>query len=65
MLLKGKVNISSIDNAVRRVLTQKYRLGLFDNPFVDPDRAVRVVHTKDYQDTCPSGSTRGYCTSEK
>ena len=48
-VMEGKVNILSIDEAVRRVLRLKYKLGLFDNVFVDPDKAVSIVHGKDHQ----------------
>ncbi|MCH7400422.1 glycoside hydrolase family 3 protein [Belliella kenyensis] len=34
----GKVSIKRIDDAVRRILTQKFRFGLFDQPF--PDRSL-------------------------
>ena len=39
---EGKVNISTIDRAVRRILLQKFRLGLFENPYVDADNAERL-----------------------
>jgi beta-glucosidase len=39
-----------VDRALRRVLTQKFRLGLFENPYVDVDHAVRVVHAQAHQD---------------
>jgi beta-glucosidase len=44
---EGKVNISMIDRSVRRILRQKFRLGLFENPYVDPDHAVSVSNTKE------------------
>jgi beta-glucosidase len=31
----GNVPMSRIDDAVRRILTQKFRLGLFEHPFTD------------------------------
>jgi len=34
-ILNGEVSHERIDDAVRRILRQKYRLGLFDNPFPD------------------------------
>ncbi|MDR0815487.1 MAG: glycoside hydrolase family 3 C-terminal domain-containing protein [Bacteroidales bacterium] len=37
----GSVSQTAIDNAVRRVLRAKFRLGLFENPYVDPDEAVK------------------------
>lgn len=47
---EGIVDMSLIDRAVRRILTQKFKLGLFENPYVDPNRAVSVSHTKEHQD---------------
>jgi beta-glucosidase len=44
------VSMSDIDRAVGRILRQKFRLGLFDRPYVDPDEAVRVTHTKENQE---------------
>ncbi|KAF2010618.1 glycoside hydrolase family 3 protein [Aaosphaeria arxii CBS 175.79] len=39
----GVVPASRIDDSVRRLLAEKFTLGLFDNPFVDPDAAAAVV----------------------
>jgi beta-glucosidase len=47
---EGKVSMALIDRAVRRILHQKYRLGLFENPYVDPDRAVAVSHTPEHRE---------------
>jgi beta-glucosidase len=46
----GSVSMATIDRAVERILTQKMRLGLFENPYVDPAHAVNVSHTKEAQD---------------
>ncbi len=46
---EGRVPTALVDRAVRRVLEQKFRLGLFDNPLVDPDRAVKTVHSPEHQ----------------
>lgn len=35
LIKEGKVKESAIDDAVRNILRVKYRLGLFDNPYVD------------------------------
>jgi beta-glucosidase len=35
LVAEGKVPMSRIDDAVRRILRIKYRLGLFDHPYVD------------------------------
>ena len=37
-----KVPESAIDDAVRRLLREKFELGLFENPFVDPDKADEI-----------------------
>jgi beta-glucosidase len=39
----GSVTEDRIDVSVRRLLREKFRLGLFDNPFVDADQADSLV----------------------
>jgi beta-glucosidase len=46
----GKVPMSLVDRSVRRILKQKFRLGLFERPLVDPERAVQIVHQPAHQD---------------
>jgi len=43
----GKVPMSSIDTAVRRLLTLKFRAGLFEHPFADAEQAVAVTNNSD------------------
>ena len=38
----GEVPQAAIDDAVRRLLREKFELGLFEDPFVDPDRADAI-----------------------
>jgi beta-glucosidase len=40
---EGVVSMKRIDQSVRRVLTLKFQLGLFDDPFVDPDAADAAI----------------------
>jgi beta-glucosidase len=40
---RGLVSERRIDESVRRILTLKFKLGLFDHPFVDPDKADAAV----------------------
>ena len=47
---EGKVSIELVDRAVRRVLEQKFRLGLFENPYVNVDHGVQIVHSQANQD---------------
>ena len=42
LVRSGRVPESRIDESVRRLLRDKYRLGLFDEPYVDPDEAERI-----------------------
>ncbi|MEV7770078.1 glycoside hydrolase family 3 N-terminal domain-containing protein [Kitasatospora sp. NPDC086791] len=39
----GAVGEARLDESVRRILRDKFRLGLFDDPYVDPDAAVALV----------------------
>lgn len=41
----GEVSMEQLDNAVRKVLELKYKLGLFDNPYRDVDEAKKAVCT--------------------
>jgi beta-glucosidase len=43
----GRVPVSSIDAAVRRLLTLKFRAGLFEHPFADPEQAAALTDTSD------------------
>jgi beta-glucosidase len=40
---EGLVSERRVDESVRRILTLKFQLGLFDHPFVDPDKADAAV----------------------
>ena len=46
---EGKVSMALVDRAVRRVLEQKFRLGLFEHPYADLARAEQVMHSKEHQ----------------
>jgi beta-glucosidase len=47
---KGKVPEELINTAVERVMTMKFRLGLFENPYVDPDIAPATWDTPEQRD---------------
>jgi beta-glucosidase len=46
-VLNGKISIKELDAAVTRILINKFRAGLFDDPYVDPDRAEQIVGSKE------------------
>lgn len=43
LVRSGRVSEARIDESARRLLTEKFTLGLFDNPFVDEEQAAAVV----------------------
>jgi beta-glucosidase len=45
----GKVSMDRIDNSVRRLLKMKFRLGLFEKPYIDVDNAVKVVGNEKFK----------------
>ena len=42
LVRSGRITESRIDESARRILRDKFRLGLFDDPYVDPDAAARI-----------------------
>jgi beta-glucosidase len=47
---QGIVPQSELDRAVSRVLATKFRLGLFDDPLVDPDYAERATNSPEHRE---------------
>lgn len=45
---KGQLDVMYIDRAVRRILTAKFKLGLFDDPYGDPKSVSKVVRNKQH-----------------
>ena len=43
LVRSGLIKEARIDQSVRRLLRDKFRLGLFDDPYVDPEEAEKVV----------------------
>lgn len=41
---EGKVSVETIDNAVRNILRIKFRLGLFENPYVDESKTETAFY---------------------
>lgn len=47
---EGRISVERIDDAVRRVLTLKFRLGLFENPYTDEEHFKDVIRCKKHID---------------
>jgi beta-glucosidase len=50
LVAQGRVTEERIDASARRILAVKFRLGLFDNPYVDEELAVETVGRQDFRD---------------
>jgi beta-glucosidase len=46
---EGKIPEWQVDRAVSRILAAKFRLGLFENPYVDPDYAQRITNSSEHR----------------
>ncbi len=58
LVSEGKVSLADVDRAVARVLRAKFQLGLFENPFVDVERAVRLTNTPAHQQLAAEAARR-------
>ena len=58
LVREGKVSEASVDKAVARNLRAKFLLGLFENPYVDPDRAVRVTNSSEHRELAAEAARR-------
>ncbi|MCL4170590.1 UNVERIFIED_CONTAM: hypothetical protein GTU68_056120, partial [Idotea baltica] len=54
----GLVNESRIDKSARRILQQKFELGLFENPFVDAEQAIAVVGNSEFKSKAEIAQSR-------
>ena len=45
----GRIPESRIDESIRRLLRDKFRLGLFDDPYVDPEQAERICGSREFR----------------
>jgi beta-glucosidase len=47
LVKEGKITEDRIDESVRRILRAKFKMGLFDNPFVDVNQVEEIVGNPD------------------
>jgi beta-glucosidase len=55
---RGEVKLSTIDEAVRDILVTKYRLGLFERPYVDEALAARELLSPQQHDAARAAAAR-------
>jgi beta-glucosidase len=58
LVREGKVSEASVDKAVARNLRAKFLLGLFENPYIDLDRAVRVTNSREHRELAAEAARR-------
>lgn len=49
LVSSGQLSEDRINQSVRRLLKEQFELGLFENPYVDPNRAAYIVGNPSYQ----------------
>jgi len=49
LVRQGQVTEKRIEQSARRILRVRFALGIFENPYVDPDRAAATVRRVDFQ----------------
>ncbi len=58
LVRSGRVAEARIDASVRRLLRDKFRLGLFDDPYADADAAERIVGAEQFRATGETAQRR-------
>ena len=56
---QGRVPMELVDRAVRRVMEVKFRLGLFEHPYVDLQHAKQVMHSAEHQQLALQAAREG------
>ena len=64
LVREGRVPQARIDESVRRILLVKFRLGLFDDPFVDEKAAGRVVGNEAHREAGLAAQSRSVTVLE-
>lgn len=55
---EGKIKESRIDESVKRLLRQKFQLGLFDNPYIEVEKVTEVVGKKEFMEAGEASQRR-------
>ena len=48
LVIEGKIDIENINESCRRVLTLKFKLGLFENPYTDEEEYKQIINCPDH-----------------
>jgi beta-xylosidase len=55
---EGRLSEAALDRAVARNLRAKFMLGLFENPYVEPERAARITNSQAHRDLAAEAARR-------
>ena len=47
---EGLITMADLDRAIGNVLRLKFQMGLFENPYVSPELAKKLVHSKEHKE---------------
>ncbi|MEM2218202.1 MAG: glycoside hydrolase family 3 N-terminal domain-containing protein, partial [Thermofilaceae archaeon] len=50
LVKSGVLPVEAVDEAIRRILTVKFQLGLFENPYADSEKARKIIKCKEHFD---------------
>ena len=56
---EGKLSINRVNEACRKILTAKFKLGLFENRFVDLEKKDEFLFTKEHKTTALESARKG------
>lgn len=51
LVRQGRISEKRIDESVRKILTIKFRLGLFEEPFADPQQSMQIRLCQEHRET--------------
>jgi beta-xylosidase len=58
LIKDGRLSEALLDQAVARNLKAKFLLGLFENPYVDPEQAVKIVNSQPHRELAAEAARR-------
>jgi beta-glucosidase len=58
LIKDGRLSEAVLDRAVARNLRAKFLLGLFENPYVDPERAVGITNSQSHRELAAEAARR-------
>jgi len=56
---EGLITMADLDRAVGNVLRLKFQMGLFENPYVSPELAKKLVHSKEHKELAQQVAREG------